>query len=88
MARVQVINEVCDNAPLEQWSLCFQFCRYIYDNGEMEEGYRFIWKRPNNRSLQAARGQARIPSFNAITNLMSKAQKEGWGNFSDPNYTN
>ena len=86
MARVQVINEICDGQPLEKWSLCFQFCRYIYDNGKMEEGYRFIWRRPDDRSLQAARGQARIPSIELAQELMQKAINAGWGKFIDPEY--
>lgn len=81
MARVQVINEACDDKPLDQWCLCFQYCRYIYDDGKMEEGYRFIWKRPKDRSLQAARGQARIPSIGLAQQLMNKAMKDGWGNY-------
>jgi hypothetical protein len=45
----------------------------------MEEGYRFIWRRPNG-SLQAARGGARIPSIEVARQLMKRAEKAGWGN--------
>lgn len=86
MARVQVINEICDGNSLNEWSLCFQFCRYIYDDGNMQEGYRFIWRRPEDRSLQAARGQARIPSIATAQKLMQEAIKYNWGNYSDPDY--
>lgn len=78
-ARVQIINEVTDGAAAEHWSLCYQWCRYIYDDGRMEMGFRFIWRRPVDRSLQAARGQARIPSAKVARELMKKADDAGWG---------
>lgn len=84
MARVQVINEVVEyfKNP-DDWSLCFQWCLYVYDDGSSENGYRFIWRRPKDegRTLQAARGQARIPSIEVAKKLMAKAQKEGWGDY-------
>jgi hypothetical protein len=46
----------------------------------MEEGYRFIWRRPDS-SLQAARGQARIPSIEVARGLMQRAEEEGWGQY-------
>ena len=61
------------------WSLCLQWCTYNYDNGESEEGYRFIWRRDNN-CLQAARGQARIPSLKIAQELIDIAINQGWGN--------
>jgi hypothetical protein len=76
-ARIQVIHEAVDGSPGE-WMLCFQWCRYIYGDGNMEQGYRFIWRRPDG-TLQAARGQARIPSIEAARKLMNKAVDEGWG---------
>lgn len=76
-ARVQVIQEAVHGAPGD-WRLCFQRCRYIYGNGDMEEGYRFIWRRPDG-SLQAARGQARIPSMKIAYELMKAAEEAGWG---------
>lgn len=76
-ARIQVLEEVSkDMGP--EWKLCFQWCRYVYDNGGLEQGYRFIWRRPDG-SLQAARGQARIPSITIAKELMSRAEEEGWG---------
>ena len=80
MARVQIINEVT-NGKEEDWRLCFQWCRYLYDDGGMEHGYRFIWRRPDG-SLQAARGQARIPSVEEAKELMDMAIKQGWGEYS------
>lgn len=60
------------------WRLCFQWCTYAYDDGSPDEsGYRFIWRRPDG-SLQAARGQARIPSIADIHELMQLAAREGW----------
>src|SRR5690348_1148573 len=76
-ARVQVIQEAVDCSTAD-WKLCFQWCRYIYGDGNMEQGYRFIWRRPDG-SLQAARGQARIPSIEVARKLMDKAIEEGWG---------
>ena len=82
MARVQVIKEVEHTfGDPESWVLLFQWCMYIYDNGESQKGYRFIWRRPKLEgwSLQAARGQARIPSLKIAKILMKKAEAEGWG---------
>jgi hypothetical protein len=76
-ARVQVIQEAVHGVP-DDWRLCFQWCRYILSNGEMEEGYRFIWRRSDG-SLQAARGQARIPSIKVARELMKAAEAAGWG---------
>lgn len=76
-ARVQVLEEVSQQMA-EGWSLCLQWCRYVYDNGTLEEGYRYIWRRPDN-SLQAARGQARIPSVREMKNLIARAEAAGWG---------
>jgi hypothetical protein len=74
--RVQVLEE-CSKQMHNGCQLCLQWARYIYDNGNMELGYRFIWRRPDG-SLQAARGQARIPSFADMQELMAKAKKGGW----------
>lgn len=65
------------------WTLCFQWCRYVYDAEDGEDrhdqrGYRFIWRRPDG-TLQAARGQARIPSIQDAMELMEAARKAGWG---------
>jgi len=40
-ARIQVPQEVSKTWGPE-WKLCFQLCRYVYDKGGLEEGYRFI----------------------------------------------
>lgn len=89
MARVQVINETTldANPPPTDWTLWFQWCRYLYDGGEMEYGYRFIWKRPQSEggSLQAARGQARIPSVAVLEQLAAKARTLGWGDYNADN---
>lgn len=76
-ARVQVLEEVSSEIA-GGWALCLQWCRYVYDNGTLEQGYRFIWRRPDH-SLQAARGQARIPSINVMKDLISRAEAAGWG---------
>lgn len=75
--RVQILNETFEG-PEADWRLCFQRVRYIYDDGTIDEGYRFIWRRPDG-SLQGARGQARIPSLRVARLLMAAAEQEGWG---------
>ena len=77
--RVQVINEVFKKGD-DGWSLCLQWCSYIYDDGRMKQGFRFIWRRPNGH-LQPARGQARIWSLDIAQELIDKARKEGWGDY-------
>ena len=78
MARIKYTEEVRLGPP-NDWQLCFQWCEYIYDDPSdaSEKGYRFIWRRPNG-TLQAARGQARIPSITCINKLLQLAKEEGW----------
>ena len=79
MARVQIINEVSKDKPKAgHWVLYLQWCRYLYDDGNMEHGFRFIWRRPNG-SLQPARGQARIVSLKDAEKLIEMARNQGWG---------
>jgi hypothetical protein len=78
-----ILNEVSTERP-GGWKLCFQRVRYIYDDGTIQEGYRFIWRRPDN-SLQAARGQARIPSLKVASSLIAEAEKAGWGHYDADN---
>jgi hypothetical protein len=80
--RVQIKNEVSTGKDAGKWELCFQWVQYVYDNGDSEFGYRFIWRKPDNR-LQPARGQARLPSIKLIEELIQKAKDEGWGNYSE-----
>ncbi len=61
------------------WILCLQWVKYCYDDGGSEDGYQFIYRRPNTENLQAARGQARIPSLKIARRLMNMAAKKGWG---------
>ena len=77
MASVNIIKEV-SNGKAGNWKLCFQWCEYIYDDGSDNEfGYRFIWRRPDG-TLQAARGQARIPSLKEMNDLIELAAYAGW----------
>lgn len=78
-ANVRVIKDAIKGSE-GFWRLCFQYCEYQYGDGSSQYGYRFIWRRPNG-NLQAARGQARIPSLADILELTSIALKEGWGNY-------
>lgn len=80
MAYYRILREVRLFDPGD-WQLCFQFGTYEYDPGQdtsvpSEDGYRFIWRRPNGQ-LQGARGQARLMP-NWITILLGKAADEGW----------
>ena len=79
MVRVQVINEVSKGGD-DRWSLCLQWCRYIYDDGRMKPGFRFIW-RDEKRKLRPQRGQACIWSLDIAQELIDKARKEGWGDY-------
>jgi hypothetical protein len=93
MARVFVLNETTldENPAPNQGTLWFQWCRYVYDGDEKSEcGYRFIWRRPdtNGGGLQAARGQARIPSLTVIDQLIAKARMENWGHYNGDNFPN
>jgi hypothetical protein len=76
--RVQVLNEVTNSANGD-WALYFQRVRYIAKDDE-KCGYRFIWRRPDG-SLQAARGQARLPSIAEARALMTMAEEAGWGGY-------
>lgn len=75
--RVTMLNEVFITKP-NDWKLCFQYCRYCYGDGNQDEGYRFIWRKPDG-TLQGARGQTRIPSIADILLLTSKSIDAGWG---------
>ena len=74
MSTVKVIREVKRCEVENQWVLCFQYCQYFYDDDTSEEGYRFIWRKPNG-NLQPARGQARIPEISDI-NYLVKAMEQ------------
>lgn len=77
-ARRQVIDEMCTDHGEGEWNLCFQWCRYVYDDGTNEHGYRFIWRRAEG-SLQPGRGQERIPSVAVLEGLVAAAKRKGWG---------
>jgi hypothetical protein len=76
MARVYILKETTNDPPGD-WQLWFQWCRFELEDGN-QFGYRFIWRRPTGE-LQAARGQARIPSIKDAQLLIEKAMSEGWG---------
>lgn len=78
MARVNVLREV-RTGDVGEWQLCFRWCRYWLDDASVQYGYRFVWRRKEDGSIQAARGQARIPSFTCAKELMDNAEKAGWG---------
>ena len=87
---VEVLNEVTDECTSVKggYKLYLQRVRYHHEGGDqhgrIDEGYRFIWRRPDG-TLQAARGQARLPSFHVIRLLMIKAEQQSWGHYvTDP----
>lgn len=77
MAYVRIHRQVPVTLIPDRWNLCFQKVTYHYDDGEVQDGYRFIWRRPDG-SLQAARGQARIESYGQMMELIEMAKKEGF----------
>ena len=78
MARVDVVREV-RSGEIGDWQLCFHWCRYRMDDGTIQYGYRFVWRRREDGSIQAARGQARIPSIKEAQALMQAAVDAKWG---------
>ena len=82
MSRVQIVKEV--RLEESESTLCFQWCRYIYDDGELDYGYRFIWRRDGK--LMPHRGQARIPSMRALEHLIAQAKRAGWGDHKEGEY--
>ena len=79
MANFSIQHEVPNprEQKVGQWCLYFQFGTYHYDDGSTDNGYRFIWRKPDG-SLQAARGQARLPNKQAIFELFALASSENW----------
>ena len=77
--RVVVFDRINDHDRANEWCLSFQRVRYVYENGDTEEGYRFIWIKPNG-NLQAARGQARIPRLSDAVRLIQQGMERGWPN--------
>ncbi len=75
MARVHVEAEIKDHDRPGEAALCIQKVTYLYDDGNSEKGFRFIWRR-NDGSLMAARGQARIPSLKMAEKLLQEAQNK------------
>lgn len=73
MAYVKLKAEVPEKLIENDWNLCFQKVTYHYDDGGEEDGFRFIWRRPNG-TLQAARGQARIESYEQMMALIEEAK--------------
>lgn len=77
-ASVKILEEVAADWHTGGWRLRLQWCLYRYSDGHLQKGYRFIWRRPDG-SLQAGRGQARLPSIAEAEKLFAKARAEGWG---------
>ncbi|HZQ90828.1 MAG TPA: hypothetical protein VFA60_03455 [Terriglobales bacterium] len=75
--RVIIQDEIRGPQEREGWRLAFQKVRYVYADGEVQDGYRFIWYRPDG-SLQPARGQARIPSLAKVEWFLRQAERK-WG---------
>ena len=52
--------------------------RYCHFSGEIQEGFRFIWRDAAGKQL-ASRGQARLPSLEMAERLIRAARQAGWG---------
>lgn len=52
MARVNVLREV-RAGDIGEWQLCFHWCRYWLDDRSIQYGYRFVWRRKEDGSIQA-----------------------------------
>ena len=76
MATIDKYEEVSEPVR-DGWVLYFQRCKWNLDDGTTENGYRFIYRRPDG-TLQAARGQARIPDAATLQRLIDKARGAGW----------
>lgn len=74
---ITVLREVSVVVGDEGWRMCLQWARWVYTTGQVEHGYRFIWRRPDG-SMHATRGQARLPSLIAIQMLVDVARQAGW----------
>lgn len=74
MAHVKIHKQVPKNAYSGEWTLCFQKVTYHYDDGSSQDGFRFIWRRPDG-SLLAARGQARIETYEQMMALINQAKE-------------
>ena len=79
MARFEIIEETSKCGD-DRWEICLQWGRYIYDDGKMERGYRFIW-RDENGHLRPQRAQACIKSLDVAQELIDKARRDGWGDY-------
>ena len=77
MAHVKIHRQVSENTNSGVWTLCFQKVTYHYDDGGTQDGFRFIWRRPDG-SLQAASGQARIESYEQMMALINQSKEEGF----------
>jgi hypothetical protein len=84
MVRIQVLNETSwhDSVQIDS-ALWFQWCRYIHDDGQIQYGYRFTWRRDTSEggAQLAPRSQARIPSIDVLERLVRQARSEGWGDY-------
>ena len=77
MAHVKIHKQVPENINSGEWTLCFQKVTYHYEDGSTQDGFRFIWRRPDG-SLQAARGQARIETYEQMMELIEQAKQSGF----------
>lgn len=77
MATNVTVHEEVIEGDEDEWQLCFQWVTYNYEDARPQDGYRFIWRRPNG-NLQPARGQARIPDAETMFKLIRAATGAGW----------
>ena len=77
MARFEIIEETSKCGD-DRWEICLQWGTFIYDDGRLEQAYRFIWKDENGH-LRAQRAQAFIKSLDVAQELINEARMTGWG---------
>lgn len=77
MAYVKIHKQVPENVNTGDWTLCSQKVTYHYEDESTQDGFRFIWRRPDG-SLQTARGQARIETYEQMMALINQAKEEGF----------
>lgn len=76
MTNASILNEVT-NGRQGDWRLCFQLCELVNEQGSLEQGYRFVWRGPDD-SLESVKSHSGMFSSNDMYELMQLATVDGW----------